>query len=115
MQQLDFISEQFYIVEVRIDNENNHEVIINEEKTRIFLPLSIRNNQLALEQIRKEIYNYIEGMIADNEKQSAYILLSLEDRGGAYKYAFDLIWNVFREIEETETTTRVHKMQYIYY
>ncbi len=88
---------------------------MNDESTHIFLPLSIRNNPSALEQARQDIYTFIETMIADNQEQSKYVLLSLEDKGGTYNYAFNLVWNVFREIEQNEQSVQVHKMQYIHY
>ncbi len=115
LEQLDFILEQFYVIEVRVDSESGHEVVINEERTRVFLPLSIRNNQQALEQVKVELFNNIEELIAENNTEANYILLSLEDRGGTYNFAFDLVWNVFRDIEEKEGTTKIHKMQYIHY
>lgn len=115
LEQLEFISEQFYVIEVRVDSESGHEVVINEERTRIFLPLSIRNDQEALEQVKLELFDTIEELIAENNTEANYTLLSLEDRGGTYNFAFDLLWNVFRDIEEKESATKIHKMQYIHY
>ncbi|WZL80081.1 hypothetical protein QBE53_09710 [Vallitaleaceae bacterium 9-2] len=115
LEQLDFVAQQFLVIDVWIDKEKNHEIIMNDESTHIFLPLSIRNNPSALEQARQDIYTFIETMIADNQEQSKYVLLSLEDKGGTYNYAFNLVWNVFREIEQNEQSVQVHKMQYIHY
>ncbi len=115
LKQQDVMVRQFMVVDVRIDTDSKHEVVINEQPIRVFLPLSIRNDNQALEEARKDIYNALEKVILEERVQGQYILLSLEDRGGTYNYAFNLVWNVFREIEESQQFQQIHKMQYIQY
>ena len=113
--QMDFIANQFFFVELEFDTDNLHQVVINGSPTNIQLTFEKRGDQTQLDLAYNEIYDVIEKEMVSNKGGYSFVLFTLKDNGQVYKYAYDLVWGVIKDLEEKYTDQTIYKLQYLEY
>jgi len=113
--QMGFIANRFFFVNIQVDATRQHQVIINGESTALQLNLELYEDELAREKMKVSLFDEIEKVLSAKEGGYQYVLLTINDEGTMYKYAVDLIWTVFNEIETKFGPDKIHKLQYYSY
>lgn len=113
--QMDFIANQFFFVEIEFDTENLHQVIVNGKSTNIQLTFEKRGDQTQLDLAYNELYDALEKELVSNKGGFSFVLFTLKDNGKVYKYAYDLVWGVIKDIEKSNKEQTIYKLQYLDY
>lgn len=112
---MDFIANQFYFVDVKVDAVHRYKVLINDAETDLQLNEALFSDMTGKEQMKDMLFVELEKVLRSKQGGYRYVLLTLTDDGTMYKYAFDLIWTVFGELETKYGTDQVFKLQYLSY
>lgn len=112
---MDFIANQFFFIDVKVDSRDIHTVYINNETTNIQLSSALFNDDAGKEIARQKLFDRLEKVLSTKQGGYRYVLFTLSDDGAMYKYAFDLIWSVFGDLEAKYGTDEVFKLQYLTY
>lgn len=113
--QMGFIANRFFFVNIQVDTTRQHQVIINGESTPLQLNLELYQDELAKEKMKASLFDAIEKVLGAKDGGYQYVLLTVKDDGTMYKYAADLIWSVFSDIETKFGPDKIHKLQYYSY
>jgi len=114
--QLDFIANQFFFINIRFDTKNNQLIYINDESTGIQVSIDKRHEEKMLDEISNELYDIIEKVMDNKEGNYKFVLFTLEDNGQVYRFAYDLVWEVLKELERKDSDfTFYYKLQYLNY
>lgn len=113
--QMDFIANQFFFIDIEFDTEQLHQVIINGVSTNVQLTADKRGNQEELKLAYDEIYDFIDSELVNRDGGYSFALFTLKDNGGVYKYAYDLVWGILKDIEDNNLEKRIYKLQYLDY
>lgn len=112
---MDFLANQFFFIDVKVDAANAYKVIINGTTTNIQLNGALFNDEEGKKIATQMLFDSLEKALSTKQGGYRYVLFTLSDDGKMYKYAFDLIWSVFGDIETKYGTDEVFKLQYITY
>lgn len=113
--QMDFIANQFFFVEIEFDTDKLHQVIVNGTSSNVQLTFEKRGDQTQLDLAYNEIYDAIEKEMVSNKGGYSFVLFTLKDNGEVYKYAYDLVWGVIKDLEEKYSEQTIYKLQYLEY
>lgn len=111
--QMEFIANHFYFINVTVDSKNQYKIIINGETTTYQLNAALFNDQIGKENMKTTLFNYIEKVLSKKDGGYKYVLLTITDDGYIYKYAYELIWEVFGRLESK--SENIHKLHYVTY
>ena len=115
LSEMNFISNQFFFIEVSIDSSQFHQVLINGQETYVQLNSDKSGDAQQIEKASVELYDFIDKELVSQKGGYSFVLFTLVDDGHAYKYALDLIWEVFKEFEDKEKDQRIYKLKYLNY
>lgn len=113
--QMDFIANQFYFVEISFDTGDLHQLKINGRKTNIQLTLDKRLNQEEITKAYKEIYDAIEEEMLGKKGGYRFVLFTVMDNGKVYRYAYDLVWDVLKDLAINNSDQIIYRLQYLEY
>ncbi len=113
--QLDFIANQFFFIEIDFDERLYQEVRINGQSTGVQLNLDIRHDQTKLDKAYTELFDALEKVMSEKDGGYRFVLFTLTDNGYVYRFGYDLVWSVIKDIEGKYTDDVIYKLQYLNY
>jgi hypothetical protein len=111
--QMEFITNQYVMINVSVDAKNQNRIVVNGTTTTYQLNAALSRDESGQAAVKKALFALLEDILSNKEGGYQNVLLTLTDDGYMYKYAYELIWNVFGQLENK--SANIHKLYYITY
>jgi len=115
LSQMNLIANQFFLIEIKIDENQLYEVVINEKYTNIELTNKVQSDPILRKDAFNDLFDAIEKELTSNKGGYNFVLFTLVDNGRVYIYSLDLIWEVILEIEDKLEDQKTYKLRYLDY
>jgi biopolymer transport protein ExbD len=95
---LEYLSQYFFFIDIHVDVENNHEIIINDTKTNIYVSFDQLSDVEVKKQKEEQLSTYLIKLV-ESEGNMNHVLISVNDYGYVQRVSFNFIKNVSSSIK----------------
>lgn len=106
------ISKKYFFIDIKLKSTSN-KLFINGKDTNAYISLEevltvdFKNNK------KEQIKDLIEEVIEDREGGYTFILITLSEEDNVYRYAYTLVWDAIKDIEQKHGTDKIFKTKYV--
>jgi biopolymer transport protein ExbD len=106
------ISKKYFFIDIKLKSSSN-KLFINGEDAKTFISLEEiltdddKNNK------KEQVKDIIEKVIDNREGGYTFILITLSEEDNVYRYAYTLVWEAIKDIEQKHGTDKIFKAKYV--
>lgn len=106
------ISKKYFFIDIKLKSTQN-KLFINEQDTNTYITLEEINDSEGKSNKKEQIKDIIEKVIDNREGGYTFILITLSEEDHVYRYAFNLVWDAIKEIQQKHGTDKIFKTKYV--
>lgn len=106
------ISKKYFFIDIKLKSTQN-KIFINGKDTNTFIALEEVTSNQTKETKKEKIKDIIEKVIDNREGGYTFILITLSEEDHVYRYAFNLVWDAIKEIQQKHGTDKIFKTKYV--
>ncbi|GMQ59627.1 hypothetical protein AN1V17_40260 [Vallitalea sediminicola] len=106
------ISKKYFFIDIKLKSTQN-KLFINNQDTNTYITLEEINGAEGKSNKKEQIKDIIEKVIDNREGGYTFILITLSEEDHVYRYAFNLVWDAIKEIQQKHGTNKIFKTKYV--
>jgi biopolymer transport protein ExbD len=106
------ISKKYFFVDIVLKSTQN-KLFINGEDTNTFISLDEVISPESRKNKKEQIKDIIENVIDNKEGGYTFVLITLKEEDHVYRYAFTVVWDAIKEIQQKHGTDKIFKTKYV--
>ncbi|GKX28037.1 hypothetical protein SH1V18_05170 [Vallitalea longa] len=106
------ISKKYFFIDIKLKS-NKNKFFINGKDTNTYIALEEMTSVESKENKKEQIKDIIEKIIDDREGGYTFILITLSEEDHVYRYAFNLVWDAIKELQQKHGTDKIFKTKYV--
>ncbi|MCT4596842.1 MAG: hypothetical protein N4A50_03030 [Vallitalea sp.] len=106
------ISKKYFFIDIKLKSSSN-KLFINGEDTKTFISLEEILTDDAKNNKKEQVKDIIEKVIDNREGGYTFILITLSEEDNVYRYAYTLVWEAIKDIEQKHGTDKIFKAKYV--
>ena len=105
------IRDKIFFVDVALQTKSN-KLFINDKTAYIYIPYSQVSDKAKRETLKGRIQDLIEEELPLGGGEKSFYVISLKDDGEVYRYAYQVVWEVIKDIEDKYGRDKVFKIAF---
>ncbi|MCT4687041.1 hypothetical protein [Vallitalea sp.] len=106
------ISKKYFFIDIKLKSTQN-KLFINEQDMSTYITLEEIDSKDGRNNKKEQIKDLIERVIDDREGGYTFILITLSEEDHVYRYAFNLLWDAIKDIQQKHGTDKIFKTKYV--
>ncbi|GMQ63980.1 coiled-coil domain-containing protein [Vallitalea maricola] len=106
------ISKRYFFIDIKLKSTQN-KLFINEQDMSTYITLEEIDSKEGRSNKKEQIKDIIEKVIDDREGGYTFILITLSEEDHVYRYAFNLVWDAIKDIQQKHGTDKIFKTKYV--
>ncbi|QUH28403.1 hypothetical protein [Vallitalea guaymasensis] len=106
------ISKKYFFIDIKLKSTQN-ELFINEQDMNTYITLEEIDSKDGRNNKKEQLKDIIEKVIDDREGGYTFILITLSEEDHVYRYAFNLVWDAIKDIQQKHGTDKIFKTKYV--
>lgn len=106
------ISKKYFFIDIKLKSTQN-KLFINEQDMSTYITLEEIDSKEGRSNKKEQIKDIIEKVIDDREGGYTFILITLSEEDHVYRYAFNLVWDAIKDIQQKHGTDKIFKTKYV--
>jgi chromosome segregation ATPase len=106
------ISKKYFFIDINLKS-NQNKLFINKQDTNVYISLEEIDSKEGRTSKIEQIKDIIEEVIDDREGGYTFILITLSEEDHVYRYAFNLVWDAIKDIQQKYGIDKIFKTKYV--